>query len=85
MKTLPVNFDDELDAALDAVCAEQGLEKTELVIDIVRKYLQAECLKRNLQDPDLIALYEQLADEDVGLAEEGITEYRQVLETADQP
>ena len=85
MKTLPLNLDDELDTALDAVSREQGVGKAELVVDLVRKYVEAERLKSTLQDPALIALYEQLAAEDVGLAEEGITEYQRVLQTADQP
>jgi metal-responsive CopG/Arc/MetJ family transcriptional regulator len=82
MKTLPVNMDDELDAALDMVCAEQGLKKADLVVDIVRKYVETERLKRALQDPSLAALYEQLADEDVSLAEEGMADYQQILEAA---
>ena len=75
MKTLPVNLDDELDTALDAVSREQGVGKAELVVDIVRKYVEAERLKSTLQDPALIALYEQLAAEDVALAEEGMADY----------
>jgi metal-responsive CopG/Arc/MetJ family transcriptional regulator len=85
MKNLPVKIDDELDAALDVVCAEHGLKKTELVVDIVRKYVETERLKRALQDPSLAALYEQLAAEDVSLAEEGMADYQQILESADEP
>jgi metal-responsive CopG/Arc/MetJ family transcriptional regulator len=67
MKTLPVNLDDDLDTALDAVSREQGAGKAELVIDIVRKYVEAEQLKRSLMDPALAALYEQLVAEDRAL------------------
>jgi hypothetical protein len=85
MKTLPVKIDDELDAALEAVCAEQGLKKADLVIDIVRKYVETERLKRLLQDLSLVALYQQLADEDVSLAEEGLAEYPPILAASDEP
>lgn len=85
MKVLPLNMDDELDAALDAVSREQGTGKAELVIDIVRRYVAAERLKSTLQDPALVALYEQLAAEDLGLAEEGLADYAKMLQAADQP
>lgn len=85
MKTLPVKIDDELDAALEIACAEHGLKKADLVIDIIRKFLETERLKRALQDPTLIALYQELADEDVSLAEAGLAEYKQTLAAADEP
>jgi metal-responsive CopG/Arc/MetJ family transcriptional regulator len=85
MKTLPVNLDDDLDTALDAVSREQGMGKAELVIDILRRYVETEQLKRSLEDPTLIALYEQLAAEDMALAEQGIGDYSRVLHAADQP
>ena len=85
MKTLPLDLDDELDAALDAVSLEQGRRKAELVVDIVRKYVGAEQLKRTLQDPALVALYEQLAAEDLALAEQGMGDYSRVLHASDQP
>jgi len=85
MKTLPIKLDDELDAALEAVCAERGLTKHQLAADLLRRYVEAEQLKRTLQDPDLVALYQELASEDVALAEEGMAEYKQMLEAADQP
>jgi hypothetical protein len=85
MKRLPLVLDDELDAALDAVCARQGLNKADLVTGIVRKYVETEQLRQTLQDPDLAALYEQLAAEDVALAEEGMAAYRDILSEADQP
>ncbi len=40
-------------------------------------------LRRSLQDPALIALYEELAAEDVALAEAGMADYQQGLELAD--
>jgi hypothetical protein len=85
MKTLPLRLDDDLDAALDAVSAEQGISKADLVTQIVRRYLETQRLKHALQDPDLAALYQQLAGEDVALAEEGIADFQRLLEEADQP
>jgi hypothetical protein len=84
MKPLPVKLDDELDAALEAVCVEQGRTKVDLVTDILRQYVETERLRRTLQDPTLVALYQQLEAEDAALAEQGIPEYRQMLEAADQ-
>jgi hypothetical protein len=85
MTTLPVVLDDELDAALEAACARQGLSKADLVTNIVRRYVETERLKRTSDDPDLEALYQQLAAEDVALAEEGLAAYRDMLDQADQP
>ncbi len=84
MKTISLNVDDETDAALTAVCAERGRSKTELVADVLRKYLQSERLKRTLQDPALSKLYQELAGEDLALAEEGMSDYQRMLEQADK-
>ena len=84
MKTISLSVDDEMDAALAAICAEGGRSKTELVTDVLRKYLESERLKRMLQDPAVAELYQQLAVEDLALAEEGISEYRDMLEQADK-
>jgi len=84
MKTISLRLDDELDAALEAVCKEQGRDKADVVTDIVRKYVEIEKLKRTLQDPALAELYQQLAVEDVALAEEGMAEYQRMLEATDQ-
>ena len=84
MKTISLRVDDQMDAALAAVCAQQGRSKTEVVAELLRKYLESERLKRTLQDPALAELYQQLAPEDVALAEEGISEYQHMLEQADK-
>jgi predicted transcriptional regulator len=84
MKTLALRLDDELDAALEAVCAEQGRDKIDVITDIVRKFVEAERLRRSLQDPTLAELYQQLAAEDIALAEEGMAEYQQRLEETDR-
>ena len=84
MKTMSLTLDEELDAALEAVCAEQGRDRGDLVREVVRKYVEAEGLKRSLRDPALAELYQQLAAEDVALAEEGMAGYQQMLEEADR-
>ena len=83
MKMLPLRLDDELDAALEAVCKGLGRDKADVVADVVPKYVETERLKGTLQDPELVALYEQVAPEDVALAEEGITEYQRILKATD--
>jgi hypothetical protein len=85
VKVLPVSLDDELASVLAAVSAARGLDETTLASDVLRKFLKAEQLKRTLDDPALAALYEQLAAEDLALAEEGVAEYHQALEAIDQP
>lgn len=84
MKTMALRLDDELDAALEAVCREQGRNKDEVVGEVVRRYVETERLKRTLQDPALAALYQQLAAEDLALAEEGMTEFQHMLDQADR-
>ncbi len=83
MKTLPVVLEDDVDAALEDVSARQGRAKMDMAAEILRKYVQTERLRQSLQDPALIALYQELAAEDVELAEAGIADYHQGLEEAD--
>ena len=84
MKTISLRLDEELDAALEALCAAQGREKGDLVRQIVCRYMETERLKRTLQDPTLVDAYQELAAEDVARAEEGIAEYHRLLEASDQ-
>ncbi len=84
MKTIPLTLDDELDAMLDSICAEQGRNKAEVATEVVRKYVEAGQLRRALQDSTLVALYQELAEEDINLAEEGMAEYQRTLEESDQ-
>ena len=83
MKTISLRLEEELDAALEALCAAQGREKADLVRQIVCRYVETERLKRTLQDPALVDLYQQLAAEDVARAEEGMAEYQRLLEASD--
>ena len=84
MKTLPLALDDELDADLSAVSEGQGRTKHEIATEVLRKYVRTERLRLSLQDPKLITLYEELADEDVILAELGMADYQQGLLEADR-
>lgn len=51
----------------------------------MRKYVETVRLRRALEDPALSELYQELADEDSALAEEGIAEYGRLLKSADDP
>ncbi len=84
MKTVSLSLDEDLDAALEAVCAEQRRDKADLIREVVRRYVEAERLRRTLEDPTLGDLYQQLAAEDVALAEEDMASYHQMLKEADQ-
>ena len=84
MKTFPLRLDDELDSALEAFCAEDGRDKVEVVREVVRNYVEKERMKRALEDPALAALYQELALEDVALAEGGMADYKRMLDSADR-
>jgi len=84
MKTISLRIDDEVDAALAALCAEQRRSETEVVADVLRRYVETERLKRMLQGPALAQLYEELAAEDKVLAEEGMSDYQQMLGESDR-
>jgi predicted transcriptional regulator len=84
MKTLSLRVDDELNAALEAVCAEQQRSKADVARDALRAYLQTQRLRWALQESGLAELYEELAAEDTALAEEGIADYHRILESADR-
>ena len=70
MKTISLSLDDDVNAALAALCAEQGRDEPEVVAEVVRRYVETECLKKSLQDPELAKLYEDLVAEDKTLAED---------------
>ena len=84
MTALSLDLEDESDAALSAVCATCGRNKTELVTDVVRRFLRSEQLKNALADPALGELYAGLAVEDIQLANQGIDDYRKMLDQADR-
>ena len=83
MTTLPLVLDDDLDAALETVSAVQGRAKADIATEVLRKYVQAERLRQTPQDAHLVALYKELAEEDVQLAEQGMAEYQHLLDEAD--
>lgn len=84
MRILPLVLDDDLATSLQTISAGQGRAETELVMEMLRQYVRAEQLRQALQDPTLIALYQELADEDVYMAEEGLADYTRQLEEADR-
>jgi predicted transcriptional regulator len=83
MKVIELALDDDVDIALDALCAAQGRHKGDVVTEVVRRYVEAARLRHALEDPALAHLYEELAPEDVALAEEGLAEYGRLLKSAD--
>jgi hypothetical protein len=85
MTTISLALDDQLYAALESLCAGQGRSKDDLLADVVRRYVAAEQLKRELQDPELGQLYQELAVEDVSLAREGMSEFERLNKEADKP
>ena len=83
MKAISLKLDDDVDADLDELCVAEGRDKSEVVTDAVRKYVEAARLRRALEDPALTRLYAELADEDTALAEKGIAEYGRLLKSTD--
>jgi len=83
MKAISLKLDDDVDAELEALCAAEGRDKSDVVTEAVRKYVETARLRRALADPVLTRLYEELADEDSALAEEDIAEYGRLLKSAD--
>jgi len=85
MTTLQVPLEEELNVALEALCAAQQRDKVSVVSDLVRQFVRSHQTKQALQNPELIAFYEQLADEDTALAEAGMADYQRLLAEADGP
>lgn len=79
-----IELDDALDATLDAVCAEQGRDKSEVVKDILTRYLETQRERRACVDPAHVELYHDLAGADVALAEEGLADYQRMLQETDR-
>ena len=79
-----LTIDEALDAELERVSTRKGLAKADVVADALRRYVQADQRSRTPIDPSLIALYSQLAAEDVALAEAGMDDYARQLAEADK-
>jgi len=70
-----LTIDEALDAELERVSTRKGRSKADVVADALLQYVQAEEQRQALLDPAIIALYSQLVDEDVALAEAGMDDY----------
>jgi hypothetical protein len=79
MTTVTLNLDDDLNAALEAFSSEQGRDKAALLADVVRQFVETERLRQELRDPMMAALLEELASEEVALAEQGLADYQRLL------
>jgi predicted transcriptional regulator len=84
MKTIAVQMDDDLNTALEQICAQRKLDKSQVAADLLRRYVETERLIGSLRDPALMTAYQELATEDVNLAEQGMGEFQQLLGEADQ-
>lgn len=83
MVTISISLDDDLNLALESLCADRECDKNEFVSGILRRHMIREEFKRRLETPALRELYAELADEDVALAEQGLGEYQNLLHEAD--
>ena len=84
MTTIQVPLDDAVSEALETLCADQQRDKEGMVRELVNRFVATEQARRVLQNPDLISLYDQLADEDEALAEAGMSDYHRLLIEADK-
>jgi predicted transcriptional regulator len=83
-KTMTIVLDDELDAALEEICLEQGRTKGDLIVELLRKFVEDERLRLDLNSSELAELYQALVNEDVTLAEEGMADYQRMLKETDE-
>ncbi len=79
-----LTIDEALDAQLEQVSLRAGRAKSDVVADVLHRYVQAEQRRRQPIDPALVTLYSQLAEEDVALAEAGMDDYARQLNEADK-
>jgi len=84
VRTLELNLEDALVEELENVSARQQRDAASIASELVRRYLESERARQTLQSSSLIALYGELAEEDVALAEAGMTDYSVSLKEADQ-
>jgi predicted transcriptional regulator len=83
-KTVTIVLDDELDAALEEICLEQGRTKGDLIVELLRKFVEDERLRFELNSSELAELYQALVNKDVTLAEEGMADYHRMLKETDE-
>lgn len=83
MKNLTVCLDDELDTALEALCTEEGRQRGEFESEVLRQFVERERLARQVQDPAWQAVYREVEQEELAMAEEGMAEYAERLRQLD--
>lgn len=63
MATVSLTLDDALNAELDALCAEQGLDKAHLVAKLIENHLAVERIHKRMRDPAVWELHRKLEAE----------------------
>jgi hypothetical protein len=84
MKDISLTVPDDVDAALSRLSAAQGRKKEDLIAEVLRSFAAREQSSRELADTESIRLYQELEAEDRELAEQGLNDYRRLLQKADR-
>lgn len=75
MKTLVVKVDDELMVALQAICDENHMDPAAATNEAVRRYVAAERAHSALGSSELVSLYSEFSNADIGLYAPEDSEY----------
>ncbi len=85
MKTIALELEDSVASQFAQACRSEGHGERDVAAGLFRRYLEVDQLRRSLAGKRLAKLYESLAEEDVALAESGLTDYQRSLTQADEP
>lgn len=86
-KTVVCEIDEEVARVLDGASAERGIEQKALVAQVLSDFARKEALRqqwKNWTPDELAKAYEEFAEEDIQLAEEGMEDYVRGLEEEDK-
>src|SRR5205823_6188316 len=85
MATMAFDLTDEEVEALETASNSRGCNRAALVRDLVQRFLRTEQLRHAVESEGPAALYDdEMAAEDVALAEEGMDDYARLLREADE-
>lgn len=66
VKILVLNLEDELLEALETLCEEDRMEVSAAATEALRRYVAAEQARRALGSTELVSLYAEISNADVG-------------------
>lgn len=84
MTVMHVELEESVARALSDAAAKRGTDERKLAAEILARFARQEELRKRMQDPEVAALYQEFAEENRLLAEQGMEDYAAGLNREDK-